>query len=74
MNSDHDFEEIMSDIEYNYARLDRESTGSYMTVKFPKPVKDTEYFSALDRAELWVQYVFPGWEVINLSMDNPDEE
>lgn len=52
-----------------YARLERPRTGSYLTYKIPGPGLPN-----LTQVEKLCKRTLPGWEVINASPNNPDEE
>ena len=48
-----------------YLRMERESTGSFMTYKLPKRMP-------FDYACTWAEAQLPGWEVIHGCIFNPD--
>jgi len=48
-----------------FARLVREKTGSYLTVKLPTVMTN-------DGANKWLTVTYPDWEVIHTSPANPD--
>ena len=51
----------------SYIRANREKTDSWLTIKLPKKMSMAE-------AEKWATKHLPGWEVVNGSPVDPDEE
>ena len=51
---------------FTYARLYRESTNSYVTYRFPTPMR-------IMVAEAWIANELPGWEYMFVCQHNPDE-
>jgi predicted ATP-dependent Lon-type protease len=45
-------------VRVEYARLERPSTGSFMTYRLPDGIHD-------DQVDEWVEQYLPGWEVIH---------
>lgn len=49
-----------------YVRLERASTGSWMTFRLPKMMH-------LEDSYLWIHDNLPGWEFVQGCVVNPDE-
>lgn len=72
MSDDHkdiqdELAEFLNGQKYAYGRIARESTGSRLTVGVSTPL-------GFDAWNSMVEAYYPGWEVLILSIDNPDKE
>ena len=52
-------------VSVSFARFERPSTGSFLTVQLPAGIHD-------DQVGEFAAKFFPGWEVILTSQENPD--
>lgn len=55
------------DEKITWVRVERTSTGSWMTLKLPRVMR-------MEQAECFIQQTFPGWEFVQGGMTNLDEE
>ena len=62
-----EFDEEFDSSELEFVRMDRESTGSFITLRLPMKMNSRQ-------VDEWVAQGMRGWELIQTTEFNPDDE